>query len=103
MAATKVTFTLDQATIGRLQDAAERLRIPKSEVVRQAIGEFHERLGLSERERHRLRMLRASALSFGPRKAALSAKRYRPVQRPRDDLANRGQRHSSATSTIFRN
>jgi len=58
MAARKVTFTLDQATIGRLQDASERLRMPKSEVVREAIGEFHERLGrLSERER--LRMLRA--------------------------------------------
>ena len=55
MAATKVTFTLDQATIARLQDAAERLALPKSEVVREAILEFHERIGkLSERERLRL-------------------------------------------------
>jgi Ribbon-helix-helix protein, copG family len=55
MASTKVTFTLDQATIARLQDAAARLSLPKSEVVREAIQDFHERIGqLSERERLRL-------------------------------------------------
>ncbi|HEU0143056.1 MAG TPA: ribbon-helix-helix domain-containing protein [Bryobacteraceae bacterium] len=52
MATTKVTFTLDPATIQRLQEAAERLAVPKSEIVREAIMEFHDRLGrLSERER----------------------------------------------------
>lgn len=52
MATTKVTFTLDQATITRLQEAAARLARPKSEVVREAILEFYERIGrLSERER----------------------------------------------------
>ena len=55
MASTKVTFTLDQASITRLQDAATRLSMPKSEVVREAIQEFHERIGrLSEAERLRL-------------------------------------------------
>jgi hypothetical protein len=55
MVSTKVTFTLDQATIARLQDAAARLSLPKSEVVREAIQDFHERIGqLSERERLRL-------------------------------------------------
>jgi hypothetical protein len=58
MASTKVTFTLDQPTLACLQDAATRLALPKSEVVREAIQEFHERIGrLSERER--LRLLRA--------------------------------------------
>jgi len=58
MATTKVTFTLDQPTIQKLQDTAERLALPKSEVVREAIMEFHDRLGrLSERER--VAMLRA--------------------------------------------
>jgi len=57
MASTKVTFTLDQPTIARLQDSATRLSLPKSEVVREAIQDFHERIGqLSERER--LGMLR---------------------------------------------
>ena len=57
MAAIKVTFTLDQATTARLQDAAERLALPKSEVVREAILEFYENIGrLNEHER--MRMLR---------------------------------------------
>ncbi len=51
----KVTFTLDEATITRLNDAAQRLTIPKSEVVREAIQEYHQRIGkLSESERRRM-------------------------------------------------
>ncbi len=58
MASTKVTFTLDDATLRRLRDAAERLAKPQSAVVREAIQEFHHRIGmLSEQER--LRALRA--------------------------------------------
>jgi hypothetical protein len=58
MATTKVTFTLDQATVSRLQDAATRLMMPKSEVVRAAIADYYDRIGrLSESER--LRLLRA--------------------------------------------
>ena len=57
MATTKVTFTLDEPTIARLQQAAQRLALPKSEVVREAIQEFFERMGrLSEGER--VKMLR---------------------------------------------
>lgn len=52
MATTKVTFTLDRVSIQRLQDAADQLEVPKSEVVREAIMEFYDRLGrLSDRER----------------------------------------------------
>lgn len=52
MALAKVTFTLDEPTLSRLQDAADRLALPKSQVVREAILELYERLGkLSERER----------------------------------------------------
>jgi flagellar motor switch protein FliG len=57
MASTKVTFTLDDDTIRRLAKAARRLDKPKSQVVREAIREFSDRIGrLSEQER--LRMLR---------------------------------------------
>jgi len=57
MAAIKVTFTLDQDTIMRLETAAERLSRPKSQVIREAVQEYYERMGrLSERER--LEMLR---------------------------------------------
>ncbi|HVO97935.1 MAG TPA: ribbon-helix-helix protein, CopG family [Bryobacteraceae bacterium] len=53
----KVTFTLDEATVAKLADAAKRLSKPKSEVVREAVLDYHARIGrLSERER--LRMLR---------------------------------------------
>jgi Ribbon-helix-helix protein, copG family len=52
MATTKVTFTLDQATVTRLAEAAARLAMPKSQVVREAILEYYDRIGrLSERER----------------------------------------------------
>ena len=55
MATTKVTFTLDRATIARLQEAAARLALPKSEVVREAVRDFYERIGrLGESERLRL-------------------------------------------------
>jgi hypothetical protein len=55
MATTKVTFTLDDDTIARLRATAERLALPKSEVVREAIRDFSDRSGrLRERERVRL-------------------------------------------------
>lgn len=57
MATTKVTFTLDDTAVARLGEAAERLALPKSEIVRNAILEYYDRIGrLSERER--LTMLR---------------------------------------------
>lgn len=58
--AKKVTFTLDDQTIRRLQLASERLSKAKSEIVREAIADYHERVGrLSEAERQRmLRVLR---------------------------------------------
>ena len=52
MGTTKVTFTLDDASLTRLKDASARLSLPKSEIVREAIMEFYDRIGsLSERER----------------------------------------------------
>jgi predicted transcriptional regulator len=54
--ARKVTFTLDDETVRRLALTAERLKKPKSEVVREAVAEYADRAGrLSEVER--LRML----------------------------------------------
>jgi predicted transcriptional regulator len=51
--ATKVTFTLDDETIERLRQTADRIRKSRSHVVREAIRDFAERVGkLSERERH---------------------------------------------------
>jgi hypothetical protein len=55
MATIKMTFSLDDATATRLRDAAASLRKPKSEVVRDAILDYADRVGrLSEAERRRL-------------------------------------------------
>ena len=55
MAACKVTFTLDRETVGLINDAAERLNKPKSQVVREAVADYHSRIGrLSEVERRRM-------------------------------------------------
>lgn len=51
----KATFTLDEATVARLRQAAARLSKPQSEVVRVAIRDYADRVGkLSEAERLRL-------------------------------------------------
>lgn len=53
----KVTFTLDSGTVARLRQAAARLGKPQSQVVREAVAEYADRIGrLSEQER--LRVLR---------------------------------------------
>lgn len=55
MAARKITFTLDQETVQRIADASERLSKPKSQVVREAVADYHSRIGrLSESERQRM-------------------------------------------------
>ena len=52
----KVTYTLDDATVDRIERTAARLGIPKSGVVREAVAEYAVRSDkLSEAER--LRML----------------------------------------------
>jgi predicted DNA-binding protein len=58
MAMVKVTFTLDDGTVSKLSETAKRLSKPKSQVVREAIEDYHTK---SDRltEAERLRMLRA--------------------------------------------
>lgn len=76
MATTKVTFTLDHLSVQRLQDAADRLAIPKSEVVREAILEFHDRLGkLSERERSAMLRTFDEMVQRIPRRSAAAVDR----------------------------
>ena len=50
--ATKMTFSLDEATASRLRTTALRLRKPQSQVVREAIAEYGARVDrLSDAER----------------------------------------------------
>lgn len=89
-----MTFTLDQATISRLQDAATRMTMPKSEVVRVAIAEYYDKIGrLSERER--LRLLRAFdelVPRIPERSAAEVDRELRSIRRAR---RGGGRRHAS--------
>jgi hypothetical protein len=81
MATAKVTFTLDAETIGRLRAAAERLALPKSQVVREAIRDFADKAGrLSDRERRR--MLEA----FDRLVPAIPARPLRDVERELAEL-----------------
>ena len=45
MGMVKMTFTLDEATVARLRGSAERLARPQSEIVRDAICDYAERIG----------------------------------------------------------
>jgi len=93
MASLKVTFTLDSGTIARLQDAASRLALPKSEVVREAISEFHDRIGrLSESER--IRLLR----TFDEVVPRIPARTLADVQRELKSL-RQARRHGGRRST----
>jgi hypothetical protein len=54
MAVTKVTYTLDEETLRFIDDAAKIQHKPKSQVIRDAMKDYHARLGrLSEAERQR--------------------------------------------------
>ena len=76
MGTSKVTFTLDASTIRRLRDAAERLAKPQSAVVREAIQDFHDRIGkLSERERARLLRSFDELVSKIPRRPVAAVER----------------------------
>jgi predicted DNA-binding protein len=92
--ATKVTFTLDEQTIRRLESAAERLRKPKSEIVREAIGEYHERIGrLSEAEKQRLlRVIRDLAPTVPRRRPGEVEREIEEVRTARRSGGRRGSR-----------
>jgi predicted transcriptional regulator len=51
----KVTFTLDDRTVARLRQTAARTNQPQSQVVRDAVNDYADRIGrLSEAERVRM-------------------------------------------------
>ena len=90
----KATFTLDKATIRRLERTAERLGRPKSQIVREAIHDYSERVGrLSERER--LRMLQAFdelVATIPPRPAAEVERQLREIRDARKGGGRRSAR-----------
>ncbi len=81
----KVTFTLDDATVAALRQSAARLRKPQSQIVREAIGEYSERVGrLSDTERRRLlRLFDTLVPAVAPRPPREVAAEVRSVRRAR--------------------
>lgn len=101
MATTKVTFTLDNTAVARLGEAAERLARPKSEIVREAILEFYDRIGrLSERER--LSMLRAFDELVPKIPARPAAAVRREIAEVRQARMSGGRRTPSEPSSLKR-
>jgi len=95
MASVKATFTLDPDTVARLSQAAQRLRRSKSEVVREAILDYSERIeGLGERER---RQLLASFDELVPRISQRPAAEVDAELRRVRDARRRGGRGSADT------
>ena len=67
MATVKVTFTLDAETVNRLERAAEQLSKPKSQVIREAVQEYYQRIGrLSESEKQRMLRVLDEMLARAP-------------------------------------
>jgi predicted DNA-binding protein len=81
----KVTFTLDEDTIVRLNETARRLAKPKSEVVREAIADYHSKSDrLSEAERQRmLKVVREYALLPPTRTSAETDRELREIRAAR--------------------
>jgi hypothetical protein len=67
----KLTFSLDAETVAQLRATAGRVRLPQSQVVREAIAEYAARVGrLSEDERAELLRAFDRLLPSVPRRAA---------------------------------
>jgi predicted transcriptional regulator len=92
--ATKATFSLDDATIQRLGSVSERLRIPKSQVIREAVERLHDSIGrLSERERLRqLAVIRSFAASAPTRPQKEVDKEIAEIRRARQAGGRGGMR-----------
>ena len=85
MASTKVTFTLDAETINRLERASKQLSKPKSQVIREAVQEYYQRIGrLSESERlYKLRVLDEMLARIPIRPRADAERELREIRRAR--------------------
>ena len=72
----KMTFSLDQETAERIDRLAQRLAIPKSRVVREAVREYAVQAGrLSEAERTRMLGVFDEVIALIPERAAAEVDR----------------------------
>jgi hypothetical protein len=92
----KVTFTLDEATVERLRRTAARVRKPQSQVVREAVKDYADRVGkLSEEERvHLLKVFDTVVPAIPFRPVARVDRELRTLRRAR---RTRGRRPAPRT------
>lgn len=92
----KVTFTLDTETVKTLRQSAERLQMPQSAVVRDAIADHAARIGrLSERERtDMLRVLDTLTARPSARTNAATDAEIRALRRSRRTAGHRRNRRA---------
>jgi Arc/MetJ-type ribon-helix-helix transcriptional regulator len=92
---TRVTFSLDDATVAQIRQTAARLRKPQSHVVREAVADYAARADrLSERERlHALGVLERLREAKSTRTAADVDRELHSVRAAR---RVGGRRHRSA-------
>jgi len=81
----KVTFTLDDETVTRLRQSASRLNKPQSQIVREAVHDYADRVGrLSERERVQMLSTLDAIVSRKPtRQPAAVARELRDIRAAR--------------------
>jgi predicted DNA-binding protein len=90
----KVTFTLDDRTVARLRQTAARANKPQSQVVREAVNEYADRVGrLSEAERIRLLAALDTIVSRKPARTAADVDRE--LRSIRTARRGGGRRHRS--------
>jgi len=91
----RVTFSLDEATVGRIRQTAARLRKPQSHVVRDAVEEYAARADrLNERERvHALAILERLHQAKPSRPASAVDRELKAI---RDARRSGGRRHGPA-------
>ena len=67
----RVTYTLDESTVAAVKRSAERLALPQSRIVREAVREYADRIGrLSDAERRRLLAVFDRVVPAIPRRSA---------------------------------
>jgi predicted transcriptional regulator len=90
----KVTFTLDDQTVSRLRQTAARANKPQSQVVREAVNDYADRVGrLSEAER--VRMLATLEAIVRRKPTRVSADVDRELREIRAARRSGGRRHRS--------
>jgi Arc/MetJ-type ribon-helix-helix transcriptional regulator len=91
----KATFTLDNVTVARLKSAAARLAKPQSEIIREAVRDYTERIGrLSERERQRMLEIIDRMLSQPPTRSQREVDRE--IREIRAARRRGGRRHPAS-------